>query len=250
MNLFHSSEPAFGLKGSTNLPPIYALHFDLAESGSALPHLVGSHHTNTLNCFFYSRSHAFLGGNQKLRRRRNPIHRESNPRSLHPLGNGRTNQYCTHHRGAVADCCELPDAQLWHFSHHMGRAPLTNTGPCCSAEHCTSGKATSTAQTARTAVGVQPRLGVEPTKCPRGDGLHLISFSTSDRFPCGPLQSETLVIIEFVLLLPGIYSAVSTTVLCLKLGEIICKKHEAVSCQVTFKWEQGGSPTCSYYSSE
>ena len=47
--------------------PRYTPCILVSRIGSALPHRVNSHLTNSVNYFVYSRSHAFHGGNRTLR---------------------------------------------------------------------------------------------------------------------------------------------------------------------------------------
>ena len=87
LNTSPSAGRVRGLKGSTNLSPVHASHFGLADWVSTpAPRQLS---TNIqLDCVVYSRCHVFHGRNQTTKK--NPTHLESNPRPSHPKGNSGT----------------------------------------------------------------------------------------------------------------------------------------------------------------
>ena len=76
-----------GLKGSTHLSPVHALHFGLADWVSTPAPRQLSTNTQLTTLF----THALTLSTMGIRlRRRNPTHLESNPRLSHPKGNSGT----------------------------------------------------------------------------------------------------------------------------------------------------------------
>ena len=125
MNPSPSAGRVRGLKGSTHLSPVHALHFGLADWVSTPAPRQCSANTQLTTLFTHALTLSAMG----IRlRRKNPTHLESNPRLSHPKRNRGTPT--PPGRGGCIDCCvycnRLHVGQIRSVRKHFYQRRLSN----------------------------------------------------------------------------------------------------------------------------